>query len=89
LADEPTGNLDSRRGEEILELLAGICREGRAGALLVTHDAQAAEIADRVLVLRDGRIEARGDARADASPDVPPDTSVGATARSAARSATP
>jgi putative ABC transport system ATP-binding protein len=57
LADEPTGNLDSRRGGEVLELLAGICRERGAGALLVTHDAQAAEVADRVLVLRDGRCE--------------------------------
>jgi putative ABC transport system ATP-binding protein len=70
LADEPTGNLDSRRGREILELLAGICREGRTGALLVTHDPQAADVADRVLVLRDGRIEGRGDARAPTAPGV-------------------
>jgi len=56
LADEPTGNLDSRRGREVLELLAGIARERRAGVLLATHDPQAAEIADHVLVLRDGRL---------------------------------
>ncbi len=80
LADEPTGNLDSRRGGEILELLAGICREGSTGALLVTHDPQAADVADRVLVLRDGRIEARGDARATDAPGV----EVRASARSAA-----
>ena len=54
LADEPTGNLDSRRGAEILELLANVCRRDGAGALLVTHDPQAADVADRVLVLRDG-----------------------------------
>jgi putative ABC transport system ATP-binding protein len=79
LADEPTGSLDSRRGGEILALLASICREGTAGALLVTHDPQAADIADRVLVLRDGRIEARGEARPPAAPEV----RLGETARSA------
>jgi ABC-type lipoprotein export system ATPase subunit len=59
LADEPTGNLDSRRGGEILALLAEVCHERGASALLVTHDPQAADVADRVLVLRDGRIEQR------------------------------
>ncbi len=56
LADEPTGSLDSRRGGEILTLLAELCRERHTGVLLVTHDAQAAAVADRVLVLRDGTI---------------------------------
>jgi putative ABC transport system ATP-binding protein len=56
LADEPTGSLDSRRGQEVLELLAGVCRERRLTALLVTHDPQAAAYADRVLTLRDGRL---------------------------------
>jgi putative ABC transport system ATP-binding protein len=56
LADEPTGNLDSRRGAEILTLLAEICREQNAGVLLVTHDPQAAAIADRVHTLRDGKL---------------------------------
>jgi putative ABC transport system ATP-binding protein len=59
LADEPTGNLDSRRGREILTLLSGICHERGAGALLVTHDPAAAEIADRVLALRDGKLVER------------------------------
>jgi putative ABC transport system ATP-binding protein len=54
LADEPTGNLDTRRGEEILALLADIAHENRASVLLVTHDPQAAAVADRVAVLRDG-----------------------------------
>jgi putative ABC transport system ATP-binding protein len=59
LADEPTGNLDSRRGEEVLRLLADVCRERGAGALLVTHDPRATGIADRVLALRDGRLQER------------------------------
>jgi putative ABC transport system ATP-binding protein len=54
LADEPTGNLDTRRGAEILRLLAGIAREQKAAVLIATHDAQAATIADRVYRLRDG-----------------------------------
>ncbi len=56
LADEPTGNLDTRRGREVLELLSGMCREQRTAVLLVTHDPQATAFADRVLALRDGRI---------------------------------
>jgi len=59
LADEPTGNLDSRAGAEVLALLTRVSRERSAAVLLVTHDPQAAEIADRVLTLRDGRLEAR------------------------------
>jgi putative ABC transport system ATP-binding protein len=80
LADEPTGNLDSRRAREILELLAGICRERAAGALLVTHDPRAADVADRVLVLRDGRLEPHR--AAEPAP-------AGAAPRAAARSAVP
>ncbi len=56
LADEPTGSLDSQRGREILELLHTISHERRVAVLLVTHDPQAAEIADRVHTLRDGRL---------------------------------
>ncbi len=56
LADEPTGSLDTNRGREILELLHGIAHERGAAVLLVTHDPQAAEIADRVHTLRDGRL---------------------------------
>lgn len=56
LADEPTGSLDTRRGGEILALLADICREQQAAVLLVTHDPQAAAIAGRVCVLRDGKL---------------------------------
>lgn len=56
LADEPTGSLDSKRGGEILALLAGICDQHQAAVLLVTHDPQAAAIADRIYALRDGKL---------------------------------
>ncbi len=59
LADEPTGNLDTSRGREVLSLLADICRERNVAMLLVTHDPQAAAIARRVLVLCDGIVTAR------------------------------
>jgi putative ABC transport system ATP-binding protein len=57
LADEPTANLDGRRSAEIVGLLASLAHEDGAGVLLVTHDAEAAAAADRVLALRDGQIE--------------------------------
>lgn len=56
LADEPTGSLDSRRGLEVLQLLADIAREQHAAIVVVTHDPQAANIASRTLWLRDGKI---------------------------------
>jgi putative ABC transport system ATP-binding protein len=56
LADEPTGSLDSRRGKEILSLLAELCREHGTAILLATHDLQAAEITDRLYTLKDGRL---------------------------------
>lgn len=56
LADEPTGNLDSTRGREIVQLLGSIAHERRASVLLVTHDLAALEIADRSYALRDGRL---------------------------------
>jgi putative ABC transport system ATP-binding protein len=56
LADEPTGNLDTRRGQEVLELLREICRERDTAVVLVTHDPQAAALADRVLALCDGQL---------------------------------
>jgi putative ABC transport system ATP-binding protein len=60
LADEPTGNLDSKTGTGILELLRAVCDREKQTVIMVTHDFRAASYADRVLVLRDGRI--RGEA---------------------------
>lgn len=56
LADEPTGNLDSKTGEEILKLLAKLARERERTIVMVTHDQNAAAHGDRVIVLRDGEI---------------------------------
>jgi putative ABC transport system ATP-binding protein len=56
LADEPTGNLDSVRSREIVELLRSIARERQAAVLLVTHDLDAAALADRSCTLRDGKL---------------------------------
>jgi putative ABC transport system ATP-binding protein len=56
LADEPTANLDSERSAEVIALLSEQAREHGRAVLLVTHDAEAAASADRVLVLRDGRL---------------------------------
>ncbi|GAA2893631.1 ABC transporter ATP-binding protein [Nonomuraea rubra] len=55
-ADEPTGNLDSRSGREILALLRLVVDTLGQTVIMVTHDAQAASHADRVLVLGDGRV---------------------------------
>ena len=56
LADEPTGNLDTRNGELVIELLARLHRELEITLVLVTHDEWIAERADRVLRLADGRL---------------------------------
>jgi putative ABC transport system ATP-binding protein len=55
LADEPTGALDSVNGEVVMRLLRAACQRGVAG-VIVTHDAQLASWADRVVFLRDGRV---------------------------------
>jgi putative ABC transport system ATP-binding protein len=56
LADEPTGNLDTRNGEMVMELLARLHSELQITLVLVTHDEWIAERADRVLRLADGRL---------------------------------
>jgi putative ABC transport system ATP-binding protein len=56
LADEPTGNLDSKSGDEVLKLLRRSCDEFGQTIIMVTHDAKAASFADRIVFLKDGSI---------------------------------
>jgi len=58
LADEPTGNLDSKTGHEVFDLLRGINRERRLTCVMVTHNEALAGQADRVLHMLDGRLAA-------------------------------
>ena len=58
LADEPTGNLDSCIGREIVQLMKGLAQENGQTVILATHSREAASAADRVLVLHDGTLEA-------------------------------
>jgi putative ABC transport system ATP-binding protein len=55
-ADEPTGNLDSRASEEVLGLLRSAVDDLGQTVVMVTHDAEAASVADRIVVLRDGEV---------------------------------
>jgi putative ABC transport system ATP-binding protein len=67
LADEPTGNLDSKTGALMMELLRRSCDELNQATIVVTHDPRAATYADRVIFLKDGRVvtEMRFDAAAE------------------------
>lgn len=56
LADEPTGNLDSRSGREVIELLMAANRKAGQTLILITHDENIALQADRILTISDGRI---------------------------------
>jgi putative ABC transport system ATP-binding protein len=56
LADEPTANLDSRSGEQVLSLFRALAVERGRALLVVTHDPQVRKIADRVLFIRDGAL---------------------------------
>jgi putative ABC transport system ATP-binding protein len=56
LADEPSGALDSVNGEAVMRLLHGACKDAGMTAIVVTHDAQLASWADRVIFIRDGAI---------------------------------
>jgi putative ABC transport system ATP-binding protein len=60
LADEPTGNLDSGTGEDIMDLLRALSHDHGHTVIVVTHDAQVAARASRVIRLRDGQIEGDG-----------------------------
>mgnify|MGYP000633815436 CR=1 FL=1 len=58
LADEPTGNLDSKTGYEIFSLLRRLSEERKTTVIVVTHNLELANLTDRIIYLRDGRIEA-------------------------------
>jgi lipoprotein-releasing system ATP-binding protein len=62
LADEPTGNLDSHTGEEIIQLLCALRAERETTLIIATHDPKIASRAPRVLNLTDGRVQSTGDA---------------------------
>ena len=57
LADEPTGNLDSKTSASVLELLQNLVREHNHTIVMVTHDSKAASYANRLILLRDGLVE--------------------------------
>ncbi len=57
LADEPTGNLDSATGRQVIDLLLSLNRDHGSTLVLVTHDPELAAYAERIISLRDGRIE--------------------------------
>ena len=56
LADEPTGNLDTSTGNQILVLLQRVCKEQQVTILMATHSAEASAVADTIVQMRDGRI---------------------------------
>ena len=60
LADEPTGNLDKKNSDEIIELLRRANQEYRQTIIMITHNLEIAKIADRVIVIEDGKIIREG-----------------------------
>jgi ABC-type lipoprotein export system ATPase subunit len=69
LADEPTGELDSKTGREILTLFRTIVREQKVTMLMATHDSLVDEHVDKVLHLRDGQIVSQAEYDAELAPD--------------------
>ena len=61
-ADEPTGNLDSKSGHDVLDLLRRSVDDFGQTIVMVTHDANAASVADRLVMLADGRVLHDGEA---------------------------
>jgi putative ABC transport system ATP-binding protein len=75
LADEPTGNLDTATGRQVIDLLMSVNRQRGRTLVLVTHDRDLAELADETLMLRDGRVVDRRENQADpGTPDPGPRT---------------
>lgn len=63
LADEPTGNLDTKAGKEIMDLLLGLNRERGTTLIIVTHDPDVSSLAQRVIRLRDGLLVDEGESK--------------------------
>ena len=57
LCDEPTGNLDTKTGDEVIEVLTGMRKRDKVGLVLVTHAGALAKLADRTVQLEDGRVK--------------------------------
>jgi putative ABC transport system ATP-binding protein len=57
LADEPTGNLDTKSGEEIMQVLLNLNKERATTLVIVTHDPEVAEHTQRIVQIRDGVVE--------------------------------
>lgn len=57
LADEPTGNLDTHSGDEVIKLLKSICKGGHVTIVMVTHNLDIAKYCDRIIHIKDGKIE--------------------------------
>jgi putative ABC transport system ATP-binding protein len=57
LADEPTGNLDTKTGSEVFDLLRMLSSKFRRTVVMVTHNPELAEASDRAIYIRDGRVE--------------------------------
>ena len=56
-ADEPTGNLDTRTTYEMMDLITGLAKQNNQTLVIVTHDLELSEYADRIVMLQDGKIE--------------------------------
>lgn len=61
LADEPTGNLDTKTGDSIITLFRSLVKEQKITIIMVTHDIQTAKKTDRILILRDGKLHREED----------------------------
>ena len=57
LADEPTGDLDTKSGENVVRLLRGICKENGVTVVMVTHNLDITKYCDRIIYIRDGKLE--------------------------------
>ncbi len=89
LADEPTGNLDTRTSHEIMEIIRRLNREQGVTVIVVTHESDIAAYADRVIVMRDGRILSDEHQVAVVTPDAQTASATAAVAAGAAIAAFP